>query len=261
MTIAEHHRPSSRAERSRLTHELLLDAYATEDEIERGRLLEEVVLLNRGVAEAVAGRYRNRGIATEDLEQTAYEGLVKAVRKFDPTVRPDLLTYAVPTIRGELQRHFRDHGWTVRPPRRIQEMQWRISRGVESLAQELGRDPSDEELSTHLSCGLEELREALAAFGTFTPASLDRPLAGQELLTIADTLAVTDDSETDQVEAVRLLSQSLPHLSERDRELLRLRFYEDLTQSEIGVRLGITQMQVSRLLARILRDLRAHLDS
>jgi RNA polymerase sigma-B factor len=253
-------RAGSRAERSRLTHELLLEAHETVDRVERDRLLDEVILLNRGVAEAVAARYRNRGLAADDLEQTAFEGLIKAVRKFDPSVRPDLLTYAVPTIRGEIQRHFRDHGWTVRPPRRIQEMQWRINRGAETLAQELGREPSEDELCHHVGCTPAQLREAVAAFGTFTPASLDRPLAGQETLTVGDTLAVTDETEIDQVDAVALLQEALPHLCERDRQIVRMRFFEDRTQAEIGAHLGITQMQVSRLQSRILRDLRRHLE-
>src|SRR4051812_39456004 len=138
-------RQLSRAERAAATERLLLAAHATDDEQERARLLDEVVVANLSVAQAVASRYRNRGVSEEDLTQAGYEGLVKAVHKFDPSVRPDLLTYAVPTIRGEIQRYFRDHSWAVRPPRRIQEMQWRISRCIEHLSQELGREPSDDE--------------------------------------------------------------------------------------------------------------------
>src|SRR3954452_15702457 len=107
-------RTLSRAEGSRRTGELLRRAHATDDLDLRDELLDEVILLNRGVAEAVANRYRGRGVSEEDLHQAAFEGLVKAVRKFDPTVRPDLLTYAVPTIRGEVQRWFRDQSWMVR---------------------------------------------------------------------------------------------------------------------------------------------------
>ena len=130
----------SRAERSRRTAALLAAAHAADDVEERAELLDEVILLNHCVAEAVANRYRGRGVPAEDLHQAAFEGLVKAVHKFDPTVRPDLLTYAVPTMRGEVQRWFRDQSWMVRPPRRVQELQWRMNRSIESLSQDLGRD-------------------------------------------------------------------------------------------------------------------------
>jgi RNA polymerase sigma-B factor len=147
----------TRAERSERTRELLVAAQDTDNEVERDRLLDEVVLINRGVAEAVAARYRGRGVPAEDLQQAAYEGLIKAVHKFDPSVRPDLLTYAVPTIRGEVQRWFRDQSWMVRPPRRIQELQWRISRSIDHLSQDLGRPPSDQEVSDDVGCSTEEL--------------------------------------------------------------------------------------------------------
>ena len=123
------------------------EAHRTADEARRSELLDKVNLLNQCVAEAVANRYRGRGVPAEDLHQAAFEGLVKAVHEFDPTVRPDLLTYAVPTMRGEVQRWFRDGSWMVRPPRQIQELQWRVSRSIESLAQDLGREPTDAELS------------------------------------------------------------------------------------------------------------------
>src|SRR6187551_1267242 len=118
----------TRAERSRRTGELMRRAHSTQDEGLRSELLDEVILLNRCVAEAVANRYRGRGVSEEDLHQSAFEGLVKAVHRFDPTIRPDLLTYAVPTIRGEVQRWFRDQGWMVRPPRRLQDLQWQVGR-------------------------------------------------------------------------------------------------------------------------------------
>lgn len=247
---------TSRAERSRLTAQLIADAHDTDDAQERERLLGEVIVLNRPVAEAIAARYRGRGISEEDLTQCAYVGLIKAVRKFDPRERPELLTYAVPTIRGEVQRHFRDHGWTVRPPRRIQELQWHINRGLDALAQVLGRDPSPEELSSHLGCTRQELDQATAAFGAFSPAPLDRPVSGDTALTIGDTLAVTDDAEIGRLEAIELLTPVLPRLSDRDRAVIRMRFWDGLTQTEIGKELGISQMQVSRVQARILRDLR-----
>jgi RNA polymerase sigma-B factor len=251
-------RPSSRADRSDRTRELLLEAHHTRDEARRLELLDEVVLLNRGVAEAVAARYRGRGVAAEDLEQAAYEGLVKAVHKFDPTVRPDLLTYAVPTIRGEVQRWFRDQSWMVRPPRRIQELQWKINRSVDHLSQQLGRPPTDAEVSDDVGCSTTELGEAVQGFGCFRPPSLDLPV-GESATPMGELIGTDDEREKELVEAREALGPVVRKLSERDRRILYLRFIEDQSQSEIGDTLGVTQMQVSRLLERIFRTMRAEL--
>ena len=264
-TTATIRRPASRAprdgdrgltrqERSERTAELLDRAKGADEETRR-RLLEEVVLINRGVAEAVASRYRNRGIAQDDLVQVAYEGLTKAVMRFDPELRNDLLTYAVPTIRGELQRYFRDQGWTVRPPRRVQELQWRVNHAIEELAQSLGREPLDEEVMAHLDISPEDYREALEAFGCFQPTSLDLPV-GQESPTTLGALIPDEDADRDAADARVTLAPVVRQLSERDRRILYLRFFEDRTQEEIGADLGVTQMQVSRLLSRILKNLR-----
>jgi RNA polymerase sigma-B factor len=248
----------TRAERSQRTNALLVEAHQTDDAQRREELLEEVMLLNRGVAEAVANRYRGRGVAVEDLHQAAFEGLVKAVRKFDPTVRPDLLTYAVPTIRGEVQRWFRDQSWMVRPPRRLQELQWKVNRGIESLQQELGREPSDDELCQRLGCSPEELDETVQSYGCFQPPSLDRPLGSADGPTLGDVLS-DEEGEQNAAEARATLAPVVRHLPERDRRIIYLRFFQDRSQQEIGTELGVTQMQVSRLLERILRDLRAQL--
>ena len=248
----------TRAERSRRTGELMRQAHATQDERRRSELLDEVILLNRCVAEAIANRYRGRGVSEEDLHQSAFEGLVKAVHKFDPTIRPDLLTYAVPTIRGEVQRWFRDQSWMVRPPRRLQELQWRVSRSIESLSQELGRQPSDAELSEHVGCSTDELDETIQSFGCFQPASIDKPVGSGTGTTLADVLKDEDD-ERSSIEAQAILRPVLRRLPERDRRILFLRFFEDQSQKEIGAELGVTQMQVSRLLARILRDVHAQI--
>lgn len=245
----------TRRQRSERTAELLDRACATQDEQERKELLDEVVLINRGVAEAVASRYRARGVAQDDLVQVAYEGLTKAVRRFDPRLRNDLLTYAVPTIRGELQRYFRDQGWTVRPPRRVQELQWRVNHAIEELGQQLGREPDDDEVMAHLSIDPAEYREAIEAFGCFQPTSLDMPVTKESATTLGDLMA-DDDREREASEARVALAPVVRNLPERDRRILYLRFFEDRTQEEIGADLGVTQMQVSRLLSRILRDLR-----
>ena len=248
-------RGKTRQQRSELTRDLLERAAAAQDPAARAALLDEVVLVNRGVAEAVAARYRNRGIAQDDLVQVAYEGLTKAVKRFDPALRNDLLTYAVPTIRGEVQRYFRDQGWTVRPPRRIQELQWRVNRCLDDLGHELGREPSDEEVMTRLDLDATEYREVVEAFGCFQPTSLDNPVSTDGATTLGELLA-DEDAAQRASEARVVLAPVVRQLSERDRRILYLRFFEDRTQEQIGLELGVTQMQVSRLLTRILRRLR-----
>jgi RNA polymerase sigma-B factor len=251
----------TRAERASMTDDLLARAHRSTGETERRRLLDEVVLINRGVAEAVASRYRRRGVAMEDLQQAAYEGLVKAVYRFDPSLGKDLLTYAVPTIRGELQRHFRDHSWTVRPPRRVQELQWRVNRCIEELTQELGHEPSDDQVRNTMHISPAEYDEALIAFGCFTPTSLDQPVSHDGAATMGDLLPdeAGDVAELEAAEARTALAPVIKELPDRDKQILFLRFFQDRTQEEIGAELGVTQMQVSRLLTRILRDLRSAL--
>jgi len=250
----------TRAERANSTDELLHQAVEADD-AERHQLLDQVVLINRGVADAVASRYRRRGVPMEDLQQAAYEGLVKAVFRFDPAMGKDLLTYAVPTIRGELQRHFRDHSWTVRPPRRVQELQWRVNRCIEDLTQELGHEPSDNQIRDKMDISPQEYDEAIVAFGCFTPTSLDQPVSHDGAATVGDLLPdeEADGRDLDAAEARTALAPVIKDLPERDKQIIYLRFFEDHTQEEIGARLGVTQMQVSRLLNRILRDLRSAL--
>ena len=250
----------SRAERSVRTAALLDRAASCLDDAERDALLNEVILLNRGVAEAVASRYQGRGISRDDLRQVAYEGLTKAVRRFDPATRNDLLTFAVPTIRGELLRHFRDHGWSVRPPRRVQELQWRVNQKIDELEQELGREPTDAEIKRSLEISDDDYREAIEAFGCFQPTSLEQPASADSTSTLGDFIP-EDDTESAASEARVILSPVVRRLPERDRRILQLRFFEDLTQAEIGEDLGVTQMQVSRLLSRILDELRSELVS
>ena len=250
----------SRAERSEQTAQLLQEAHACADPDRATDLRERVVVINRGVAEAVASRYRNRGVPLDDLHQVAFEGLTKAVMRFDPTLRNDLLTYAVPTIRGELQRYFRDQGWTVRPPRRIQETQWQVNQAIDRLSHTLGREPEPAEVAAEIGLPLDDYREAVAAFGCFQPASLDQPAGGEASAAIGD-LIPDDDRESGASEARVTLAPVVRRLPERDRRILYLRFFEDRTQEEIGHDLGVTQMQVSRLLNRILGSLREELEA
>ena len=228
----------------------------------RLELLDYVVRINMGVAASLAKRFAHRGIEEEDLVQVAYAALIGAANGFDPGRDQDFLSYAVPTIRGELKKHFRDRGWVVRPPRRIQEIQSRLTRAEGDLAQELGRQPRPSELAAHLSVEMDEVTEALAAGGCFAPSSLDRSVVGPggvDFATVGDLLSEEDRSQ-DATEARVALGAVVRRLSERDRWILYMRFFEERSQQEIGDAIGVTQMQVSRLLARIMRDLRADLE-
>jgi RNA polymerase sigma-B factor len=250
--------PAERSDRAEKTA-YLLRAAADADDTERRLLLDEVVLLNRGVAHAIASRYRSRGVAEEDLQQVACLALVKAANGYDPEAGHDFLSYAVPTIRGEVKRYFRDHGWAVRPTRRIQELQSRISMAENDLSFALGRSPRISELAEHLDECIEDITEALATDGCFTPASLDRPVGHEdESATLGDLLG-GEDGDRDALEARVILGPVVRRLGDRDRRILMLRFFKGWTQQEIAQDIGVTQMQVSRLLSRILRDLREQL--
>ena len=248
----------SRAERAEQTALLLQAVAETDDADEAERLRARVVLINRGIADAVARRYRHRGVPLEDLVQVAYEGLIKAVARFDPSLRNDLLTFAVPTIRGEVQRYFRDQGWMVRPTRRVQEVQGRAQAAARELEQANGREPSDEEIAARIGVPDAEYREAMAAQGCFQPVSLDLPV-GSDSASLGDILAGPQNGSASEARLV--LAPVVRQLPERDRRILYLRFFEDLTQAEIGEDLGVTQMQVSRLLTRILGNLREELEA
>lgn len=247
-----------REERSDRTSTLLEALARCADPAERDDLVNEIVEINRGVAESVAARYRNRGVAFEDLCQVAYVGLIRAVRQYDAERADDLLTYAVPTIRGEVQRYFRDHGWAVRPPRRVQELQIQLRRQHTELAQELGREPTVEEVCSALDVTARDYDEAMAAVGCFHPVSLDQPVRTDSTATIGEAIPV--EQSVDAVEARAVLQPVLRTLSPRDRRIVHLRFVEDLTQEQIGDEIGVTQMQVSRLLSRILGELRQQID-
>jgi RNA polymerase sigma-B factor len=226
---------------------------------DRQRLLDEVVTMNMSVATALASRYRTRGIASEDLQQVAYLALVKAAHGYDAELGNDFLSYAVPTIRGEIKRHFRDLGWMVRPPRRIQELQARITTADAELSQSLGRSPRPSEIAVHLRESCDDVNEALATVGCFTPSSLDRPAGENGTMTISDLLG-GEDAAKGAVEARAMLAPVVSRLCERDRRILLLRFFRGWTQQEIAEDIGVTQMQVSRLLTRIMSDLRKDLE-
>jgi RNA polymerase sigma-B factor len=205
----------------------------------------------------MATRYRNRGIELEDLQQVALLGLTKAAHRFDPDLGHDFLSFAVPTIRGELRRHFRDLGWVVRPPRRVQELQSRISSAQAQLEQALGRSPRPSEVASHLEVDLDHVVEALAADGCFTPTSLDTPL--DDVATTLGDMIGEEDRTVEAVEAKVVLEPLIAELPARERRILYMRFYEERSQQDIATAVGLTQAQVSRILARLLTQLRSSL--
>jgi RNA polymerase sigma-B factor len=227
------------------------------DEDERTRLLDDLVGTNMSVAQSIAARYRSRGIPLEDLEQVAYLALTKAARRFDPHAGHAFLSFCVPTIRGEVRRYFRDQGWMVRPPRRIQDIQPAVLRTQSELTASLGRTPAAREVAEELDVPIDEVLEAGTCNGCFAPASLDRPV-GVGDASLGDLLTA-DQATVHSAEARVVLAPVVRRLSDRDRSILRMRFFDGLTQREIAEAIGVTQMQVSRLLTRIFRDLRRDL--
>ena len=222
----------------------------------REALLGDVIALYVPVARGIAGRYRNRGCELEDLEQTACLELVAAVRRFDPAVGTEFLSYAVPCIRGAVRRHFRDLGWMIRPPRSVQELQPRV-RALAGSNVEAVSSHQVAATAAALDVTPTEVLEAMVAVGCFAPASLDAPIAPGAVL--GDLLPGTNDPGFAASEARTVLSGVLERLSDRDRRLLRLRFVDELSQVEIGKQTGISQTQVSRRLQWILVRLNEHL--
>jgi RNA polymerase sigma-B factor len=224
------------------------------------RLRDELIEAHLGLAEYLARRFGNRGEPLDDLVQVASVGLLKAVDRFDPERAVEFSTYATHTIVGELKRHFRDKGWAVRAPRRMQELYLRLGKIVGSLSQELGRSPTIQELATEAQVSEEEVLEALEAGQAYRFASLDAPSPGDE---DGDTMGAhlgEEDAGMVDAEHRAALSPLISQLPAREQTILHLRFFEGLTQSEIAARLGISQMHVSRLLARSLAQLRSAAD-
>jgi len=218
-------------------------------------LRDDLVTAHMGLAEYLARRFTNRGEPLDDLIQVAALGLLKAVDRFDPDRGLEFSTYATPTIVGELKRHFRDKGWAVRVPRRVQELHLRLGSVVSTLSQELGRSPTIGEIAQSAAVSEEEVLEAIEAGHAYRFTSLDAPAGNDEEMSLSTELGAEDQGLIDSEHRVTL-SPLIAQFPPRERMILHLRFFEGLTQSEIASRLGISQMHVSRLLARALAQLR-----
>jgi RNA polymerase sigma-B factor len=223
---------------------------------EAGDLAALDVLVERmlPLVRRLARRYANRGEALDDLEQVGSLGLVKAIQRFDASRELRLSTFAVPTILGEIKRHFRDRVWSLRVPRDLQELNARLSREVERLTNRLGRSPTVEELAAATHTTVERVLDAMQGAQAFSAMSLDEP-AGEGGASTSDLLGAEDEAFA-QAERRELLRLGLGALPEREQEILRLRFFSGLTQREIADRVGISQMHVSRLIRRSLDTMR-----
>lgn len=248
---------SGRADRrTRRTDHVVERLREAATDAERQQLVHELIEVNVPVARALAAGYRNRGIDVDDLRQVALVGLTQAARRFDPHSGHDFLVFAVPTMRGELRRHFRDSGWMIRVPRRIQELQARITREQLELHARLGRSPLATELAAHLGEQLEDVVEALAAEDCFRPTSLEIAVGHDDGTGTLGDLLGWEDPGLASVEARVVLGTLVGQLPERDRRILQWRFVDERTQQEIADLAGVTQTQVSRILTRVLTRLR-----
>jgi RNA polymerase sigma-B factor len=234
----------------------LLQAYKQEGDLAaRDRLIEELMPLVR----SLALRYTGRGESLEDLVQVGAVGLIKAVDRFDPDRGVELTTYAVPTILGEIQRHFRDKAWAVHVPRSVKELRVRLARLLDSLSAELGRSPTIEELARAADADEEEVIEALDSDQAYTARSLSAPLGDESGSSLSD-LVGEDERGYERVEEGALLASGLEALEPRERRIVTLRFFHGLTQSQIAAEIGISQMHVSRLLRSALQAMRGRIE-
>lgn len=243
----------ARQGKQRARAELLLEqALECDDPAEAMSLRQEAVLLTLDLPELVARRYAGRGVDHDDLVQVGRMALVKAAQRYRTDHGNGFVAYAMPTISGEVKRHFRDCVWAVRPPRRLQEVRAMLADAEERLTQSLHRTPSTDEMADALDLDRAEVSLARQCGSAYWALSLDHPDEGD----VSPAVLATESADLERLLRLRSVGKALQGLTERELLIVRLRFVDDLTQSEIGAVLGVSQMQVSRLLAGILRRLR-----
>ncbi len=230
-------------------------------ETEDPEIREQLARLHLPLVEYLAKRFKDRGEPLDDLVQVGSVGLLKAIDRFDLDRGVEFSTYATPTIVGELKRYFRDKGWAVRVPRRLQELSLRLNKVVAQLTQELGRSPTVPEIANQVGVSEEEVLEALESGQAYSTTSLDAPAGNDEEETPQRLERMGEnDVALDNLEYFASLAPLIEELPEREREILYLRFFRGMTQSKIADHVGISQMHVSRLLTRILEFLREGMD-
>lgn len=210
------------------------------------------------LARHLAARYHGRGEPADDLLQTATVGLIKAVDRYDAERGVEFSSFAIPTILGEVKRHFRDRTWSVRVPRRTQELRMAITEANNVLMHKLQRSPTVADVAEHLGITEEEVLEGLEGARAYAATSLSTPVSEDESMSLGDTLGA-EDGEFDLTELRMVLGTAMASLDEREQKILSLRFYGNLTQSDIAAQIGVSQMHVSRLIVRALAKLRKHL--
>lgn len=258
MTVPNQRGTGWSAEDRARERELLADLSALpEDDPRRAAIRDELVTMHLPLVHHLAHRFRDRGEPHDDLVQVGTIGLIKAVDRFDLDRGVEFSTYATPTVLGEIKRHFRDKGWSIRVPRRLQELRLAITRATAQMSQDLGRSPTVRELAAHLEISEEEVLEGLEAAQSYSTLSLDGSAGDPDgdAPTLADALGETD-AELEQVEYRETLRPLLAALPERERQILLLRFFHNKTQTQIAEEVGVSQMHVSRLLAKSLATLR-----
>ncbi|HYH30645.1 MAG TPA: SigB/SigF/SigG family RNA polymerase sigma factor [Pseudonocardia sp.] len=240
----------------------LLERYSTlrADDPEREALREELVRGFLPVAQHIARRFSNRGEPLDDLVQVATVGLINAIDRYSPDRGTDFFSFAVPTISGEVRRHFRDLGWSMRVPRRLKDLHVSINGAVSELSQSLGRAPKPTEIAERLGVPVSEVLEGLEASEAYRSSSLDEMLSSEQGSATVGELVGEADAELDRVDFRQALRPVLAELAERERTIVLLRFFGNMTQTQIADRVGISQMHVSRLLAQTLDRLRTRLD-
>ncbi|WP_166426773.1 sigma-70 family RNA polymerase sigma factor [Labedella populi] len=246
------------AEKERWTGQRFAEAARARGE-HRRRIEDEIAVAHLDLVDTLASRIVGASREIRDVRQVGCVGLVKAVRRFEPDRGVPFVPYAVPTIGGEIKRHLRDNGWFVRPPRSVQELRAEALRATTELGQCIGREPTMAELATHLGRTVADVVQALAAHSSLRPASLDAPVAADDATPFGQTIPIDDDS-FDRVDLALTLRAAVSTLDGRDQRVLELRFVHHRTQSEIADEIGVTQMQVSRILSRVLATLRGRLD-
>ncbi|TQM38342.1 SigB/SigF/SigG family RNA polymerase sigma factor [Pseudonocardia cypriaca] len=240
----------------------LLERYASlpADHPDREKLRDDLVRGFLPVAQHIARRFSNRGEPLDDLVQVATVGLINAIDRYSPDRGTDFFSFAVPTISGEVRRHFRDLGWSMRVPRRLKDLHVSINGAVSELSQSLGRAPKPTEIAERLGVPVSEVLEGLEASEAYRSSSLDEMLSSEQGSATVGELVGAADAELDRVDFRQALRPVLAELAERERTIVLLRFFGNMTQTQIADRVGISQMHVSRLLAQTLDRLRSRLD-
>lgn len=222
---------------------------------------EKLVMSHLNLVRFIANKFKNRGEHIDDLIQVGYLGLLKAIDRFDPSRGLEFTTFATPTIMGEIKRHFRDKGWSVRVPRRLQELSAKVNQATDTLTSQLQRSPTIAEIADYLDATVDEVLEAMESSSAYSSVSLEAPSGADDDDTpsVIDRYA-TEDSDLAFTDDRIIIEEALASFSPRERDVIEMRFLKGMTQIEIAEKLGISQVQVSRLLRRTLKKIQDKID-